>query len=432
MPTTRQIVPAVVLTAAFLLAQPPPKLVAARSGLAEFQSLCREEGERLWGVSLCGRLLLVDLKSRMSVATARDPEAKFEEMDGLFLGKLPPDLLIANTSVRWGSDQWAMVVLPLPNDQFSRLRLLAHESFHRIQSALNLSSSDTPSGHLDTESGRLWLRLELRALSQALRLDGDAARAAARDALLFRATRRQLNVGAASRESALEIQEGLAEYTGTVIALGTTGESVSRVARSVEASEDQPAFSRSFAYATGPALGLLLDRYGGAWRKKLRQDSDIASLLGQALAFRANTDLVNRAGSRAQRYGFRAVAADEGARAARTQALLADYRARFVDGPILQFPKTEDLRRSFNPNNLVPLGESGTVYPTGIFVSRWGKLQIDDVGGLLSPDNQSLRVSCPSNPQARPLVGPGWRLELAPGWTIGPGARSGDFQVIPE
>ena len=99
---------------------------------------------------------------------------------------------------------------------------------------------------------------------------------------------------------------------------------------------------------------------------------------------------------------------------------------------MLQFPRTEELRRTFNPNNLVTFSGYGTVYPTGTFTSRWGKLQIDDVGGLLGPDNQSLKVGAPADTATRPLIGPGWKLELAPGWTIRPGLRAGDFEVAPE
>ncbi len=199
-----------------------------------------------------------------------------------------------------------------------------------------------------------------------------------------------------------------------------------------KASKISPRLSRSFAYATGPALGLLLDRYGAGWRKKVKQNSNLGSLLGEALGFRASTDIDTQGQSSAERYGFRAGAADEHARATRTQALLAKYRARFVNGQVLEFPKTEELRRSFNPNNLVPLGENGTVYTTGTFVSRWGKLQTDDIGGLLSPDHQSLGVSAPTDPSLRPVIGPGWRLELAAGWTLRPGAKAGDFVVPPE
>lgn len=207
-----------------IIAQPRPDLSAAAAGLAEFEALCKESGERLWGTSLCGRLLLVDARSRTALATLRDPEGKFEEKDGLYLGRLPSDFLIANTSVRWGGEEWAMVSLPLPLDQFQRLRLLAHESFHRVQPALGLRVSDTPSSHLESESGRLWLRMEVRALAEALRAQGTAGRSAAKDALLFRAARRSLNPGSERPEAALEIQEGLAEYTGTVVALYPSAE----------------------------------------------------------------------------------------------------------------------------------------------------------------------------------------------------------------
>ncbi len=429
----RKVILVALTSATLLVAQTQPELEAARAGLSEFQRVCREAGDRLWGVSLCGRVLLVDPGNRVTVANMPDPDQKFQESGGLYAGKLPADLLLANTSIQWGSHEWAMVLLPLPADEFLRLRLLAHESFHRVQPELGLRASDAASGHLEAESGRLWLRLELRALAQALRLKDATARSAAKDALLFRAARQQLNPGADIRESALEIQEGLAEYTGTVIALEKSGETLARVARAVEDFEDRPAFSRSFAYATGPALGLLLDRYDSGWRKKVRQNANLGALLGEALGIRASgADIVSRARTAAEPYGFRAVAAKERTRAVETQARLAGYRAQFVDGPVLEFPKTEELRRSFNPSNLVPLGDHGTVYPTGTFASRWGKLQIDYVGGLLAPDNHSVGVFAPPVPYLRPLPGPGWRLELAPGWAVRPGPKPGNFVVAQE
>jgi hypothetical protein len=164
----------------------------------------------------------------------------------------------------------------------------------------------------------------------------------------------------------------------------------------------------------------------------VKPDTDLALLLARALGFRLGTNSIDPARVRAQRYGFQAVAADEQAREARTQILLVGFRARFIDGPTLRFPRAEELRRSFNPNNLITFGDNGTVYPSGTFTSRWGRLQIDDVGALLSPDNQSIRIVAPSDVTARPLVGPGWRLELAPGWTVRPASRAGDFDVVAE
>jgi hypothetical protein len=298
--------------------------------------------------------------------------------------------------------------------------LLAHESFHRLQKELNLNANDAKNAHLDTEKGRLWLRMELRALARALRTHGEESRAAVQDAMAFRASRHKLFPEAKIQEAALEIQEGLPEYTGTILALKNAGESIDRVARATEDFEGQQSFNRSFAYATGPALGLLLDRYQPNWRKSVTRDTDLAAILSTAVGTRVS----------GYDYGAKSVADEEHEREARHQQQLTKFRASFIEGPILQFPKTEDLYRNFDPSNLVSLGDQGTVYPTGTFTSRWGKLQVEDVGALLAPDNQSLKVVAPKDATAR--TGPGWKLDLAPGWTIRQAARPGDFEVIQQ
>jgi hypothetical protein len=51
---------------------------------------------------------------------------------------------------------------------------------------------------------------------------------------------------------------------------------------------------------------------------------------------------------------------------------------------------------------------------------------------LRASDGSTLTVPAPADASGRVLSGPGWRLELAPGWVVRPGARPGDLQVVPE
>ncbi len=431
MPKTARVAIAGILWAIVPLAFAQTDFGAARSALSEFADVCAKEGHQLWEATLCGRVVLVDPRTRQALSSARDLENQFTEKDEVFEGTLPPRFPLANTSILWGAEEWAMVLLPLPPDRFSRVRLLVHESFHRIQKGIGLNAPDTANAHFDTESGRLWLRLELRALAQALRSGGQDGRVATSDALLFRAARRSNQSWSRGERKRARIAGGLAEYTGVVIALRVSGESINRVARTVEAFEDQSAYSRSFAYATGPALGLLLDRYAGAWRGGLKTNRDISNLLAKAVGSTYGSDIVAQTRKRAPAYGFQAVAEDEQIRGNRRRQQLAAFQARFIDGATLRFPRTEELQRSFNPNNLVTMGDAGTVYPTGTFTSRWGRLQVDYVGALLAPDNQSLRVAAPSDASAKPLTGPGWKLDIAPGWTIRPVSQTGSFEVVP-
>ena len=221
----------------------------------------------------------------------------------------------------------------------------------------------------------------------------------------------------------MERYEGLPEYTGTVVAMKETGEVASRLARQVEAFQDNDAYARSFAYVTGPAMGLLLDRLSPNWRKRVRGGASLESLLIEAVP----TGTVS-ADAAAVRYGFRAVTASEHQRDARHQALLDSLTKTFVEGPTLNFPKVGNLNRTFNPYSLVPFGTQGTYYPNGTFSADWGKLVVESVGAILSSDNHSvawLRRQMPA------LKGPGWTLELEPGWTVRPvSGRVGSFEVV--
>lgn len=404
---------------------------SATRTLERWSSVCEKDGMLLWGKSLCGPMVLVDPSTRAAIANRPDPEGKFRQEGKIYSGAMPAQFTPSNTAIQWGGQSWSMVLLPLPNDPFVRLGLLAHESFHRIQPELGLSASDTPDAALDTEAGRVWMRMELRALARAMRSAGGAGRASAADAMLFRTYRDRLCPGTEKLEAAMEKQEGLAEYTGVFVALRETGEDIDREARFVEAFEDSNAYARSFGYAVGPALGLLLDRYRPGWRAGIAKADSLDSMLIAALKFRAPADLARAAKERAGFYGYTAVAAAESEREERHQALLGELKAKFVDGATLDFPALPNMNRNFNPQTLVPFPPYGTYYPTGVFSAAWGKLEVESGGAVVAPDNRSVRVAAPSDIEARPVRGPGWRLDLAPGWTIRRGERGGSYAVTP-
>ena len=376
-------------------------------------------------------MLLVDASTRSAIANRPDPDGTFRQQGNIYVGMLPAQFTPSNTSIPWSAQNWSMVILPLPDDPFLRLSLLAHESFHRVQPDLGLNGSDTPDPALDTEAGRLWMRMELRALARALRSEGSPGRQSAIDAMLFRTYRDQLCPGTEKMEAAMERQEGLAEYTGVFIALRETGESISREARVVEAFEDSNAYARSFAYATGPALGLLLDHYQPGWRTGMAKAESLDSMLIAALKFQPPREVERLAKERAGLYGYDAVASAEGEREERHRALIAELKTKFVDGPTLDFPAVSQMNRNFNPQTLVPFPPYGTFYPTGTFSADWGKLQVESGGALVAPDNRSLRLPAPSDIEARPVRGPGWMLQLTPGWAIKRAEHPGSYVLIP-
>lgn len=411
----------------------PIPLDAAARAFREAEEAALADDGKLWGHSLLGPILLADPVTRAVVANQPDEEERLAERDGVFAGTLPPEVGIANTATEWAGVRWTMVMWPLPENRHARTRLLLHECFHRLQPVLGHGGGDALSAHLDTEAGRTWLRLEMRALAEAcVRREGERRRAL-EDALVFRAHRRALFPEAAAKEASFERNEGLAEYTGLKLCGLPEWVLADRAAQKLERDEPAASFVRSFAYATGPAWGLLLDELGVAWRPTIGPASDLSALVAAALEWKPPAELAREAEARAPRHGLAEVAAAERRRAVEKARLDARNRARFVDGPVLELPLGAKLSYSFDFNAITPLEGAGNVYGVIRIVEEWGILDASQGGALLTlaPNGtpRTARVPAPAEPGARPLAGDGWTLTLEPGWELLPGARAGDWRV---
>jgi hypothetical protein len=363
----------------------------------ELDRMCASDRGRMWGVTLCGPTMFVDRQTREVVANRLAPSTA-----------LPKSIGIANTSVDWNGQRWTMVVLPLPADSYARRVLLIHESFHRIEESIGFGGGrEGGNAHLDSVEGRYLMQLEWRALAAALRGD----RAALQDALAFRAQRRQLFPPAAAEERALEMHEGLAEYTGTAFAEPSLRRRVPHLIAALRDAEKTPTFVRSFAYTTGPAWGALLEMRDRHWTRHLRPSHDLAELIGHAV----DGDIEKRA----ERYGGPALVASERAREEKRLAMLRGFRARFIDGPVLVLP-LHKMSFEMNPDEAQPFESFGTVYPTITLRDDWGSIVVTRGGALIAADWLHLIV---------PAARDDYELALNPGWSIVSGGRAGDFTI---
>jgi hypothetical protein len=412
-----------------------PALCAAAEGAAPIdvrlarryfggaKQACERDGGALWGCSLCGPLLLVDPANRDLVASQADGENRLVRDGSLFRGRLPETEGIANTATDWAGVRWTMLIWPLPEEPAIRLELVLHEMWHRIQGDLGVPMTMPDNAHLDMPEGRLWLRLEWRALQAALTAGGEERRSAVRDALLFRARRRAEFEAAGAAEDALEMNEGLAAYTG--LKLARPADTARQAVKRIDRYDGADSLVRSFAYASGPAYGLLLDDSRPAWRREVSADDDLGEMLGHALGIDLPADRTAASRAAAARHDGEELQRQEAERDARRQQRLAELRARLIDGPLLSLA-LQEMGMEFDPSSLQPLDGIGTVYPVIRIVDRWGILKVTG-GALLHADFGRIDVPAPADPAARPLRGDGWELRLEPGWSVTPGKRPGDY-----
>ena len=371
----------------------------------EAKEICTRDGGKLWGISLCGPMLFVDPATRQVVGNQADSQAGLTLNGDVFVGHLPASTNVADTTLDWAGIHWTMIIWPLPAEQAIRDQLMMHELFHRIQDKIGLPASDPSNAHLNTLEGRVWLELEWRALARALETAGGSRRSALEDAIVFSTYRRDLFPDAAGHERQLEMNEGLAEYTGVQLRGTSQVQTIQYLVERAKSAESQESFMRSFAYVSGPIEGTLLDLTGADWRKGLTQQDDLEELLAKAYGILLPQPLKGEAEKRAMQYGGTELRAAETARQQESEKILARYRNQLVEGPVLLIP-LHKMNVQFNPSNLLALGELGTVYPTMRITDDWGILEVN-AGALMSPDWKRVTVAAPADPSAQPCEVPG-------------------------
>lgn len=390
----------------------------AQEYFKEAQALCERDGGRLWGVSICAPMVIADRRTQTFATSQPAPE-----------GDRPRVLGIVNAPVQWGGATWAAYIWDdvahrTPRD---RRELFLHELFHGVQPRLGLGAPALETEHLDAADGRYWLRLEWRALARALRESGEQRNLAIRDALAFRQARRMLYPGSVEDERGQEIGEGLAAYTGTVLAAQSAADAIVGAVdllAGMEAAALEASFVRTFAYVSGPAYGLLLDASSPGWRRSVRGTDDLATLVMRALAVQPATD----ATASATRYGGAEIRASEQKRDQERQQRLAELRQRFVDGPVLVIPGGGSGMSDSRGAAVIP--GIGTVYFGPYRASGgWGTLEAEK-GVLIASDGRSRRVSAPVRRDDVTFTGDGWTFKAATGWVIREGARRGDYEVV--
>jgi len=398
-------------------AQVQPQL--AQRWFEEATKLCERDAGRLWGVSLCGPMVIGDPSTGTRATSQPEPEGPPPRFPGRVDGP-----------VAWGGLRWFYFPLSMlaSTDADVRQQNMLHGLFHRIQPELRFSqgNDDGFNEHLDTLEGRVSMRLEWRALRRAIESNGRDRAEAIADALAFRRERRRLFPGAADNERREEIREGLASYTGIAAWANSPADAHRAAAAELAGGEAQPSFVGNFEAASGPAYGVLLDELLPGWRRQLRGTSDLGDLLASATNRPPTTDIAVAAA----RYNAAKLRTAEEARDRAQQVRVAEVRRRFIDGPVLTMPApgsgTSDTTDS------VGIPGAGTVFFHSFTLSaRWGRLNAN--GGVLrSADGSTLSVPVTGPLEGTSLRGDGWSATLNSGWMVRPAVRPGSFTIVRE
>ena len=394
---------------------------------AEYRELARRENGALWGMRLDAPILFVDEKTRRVVTDQPDAAGVLRPEENVFVGVLPDEVTIGGTVQEWSGTRWVMLPWPMPRAQSERMLMLAHEMFHYFEPRLGIPLVTPTSAHLDTRDGRLWLRLERRALRAALQSRDAERTVAIRDALLFRAHRRTLFPDARRLEPSLEVVEGVAEYTGLRLAYPEREDARQRALMDFDLTDKSESFVHSFAYASGATYALLLDDADPEWRSGINAESDLGEMVRTAMQLDLPADLAAATMQRAAAYDYEALAAQEDRRQKDQEEFWRRCQERYVHGSTLTLP-VRDMKFQFDPRAVRAFKNLGRVYEQAKITDAWGILEA--TGGVMIADDWSrVVVPAPADPATVPLAGDGWRLRLNESWELRAAERAGDLMA---
>lgn len=388
----------------------------AKLAFSELKEALKKDNGSLWNYKLDGPILLISQETRTIIANEADAKGKFVKHGECYIGNFPEKMNISNSAIDWNGKRFTMVAFPLPESKPERLSLLIHESFHRIQPLIGFDSlNQIQCIHLDTKEGRIYLKLELDALKKAL--NSDKPEDHIKNALLFRQYRYQLFPEAKISENSLEINEGLAEYTGSILSGRTKNELQKYYISKIDWFYTYPTFVRSFAYFTIPVYGFFMRQSDEHWNLKINKHTNLTDFILDFYKAR-NPEIsekeILQIGSL---YNIDSIIKFEQNRELKRLEKVKKFKTQFLGDSIFKI-RLENMNIGFNPSNLMPLDSFGIVYPNLRITDNWGILEVDSCGALVSSDFQFVTISYPVMITDTLIRGKGYKLKLDNHWKL--------------
>jgi hypothetical protein len=381
---------------------------------------------KVWDKDLYGSILFVNPQTREVFANESDTAGVLKFNGKIYTGQLSNNINVANTSLSLNGKNWAMIMLPLPDKKQDRINLISHELFHKSQPSLGFNLLNVDNNHLDKKDGRIYLRLELEALKMAVQATSKKAfKRHLIHAFIFRKYRYFLYSDAKNTENQLELNEGMAEFTGLMHSGRNQKEMKIHLQNSVNEFMKNPTFVRSFAYQTTPIYGFFLSKMNKKWNKDISIKTNLTDYFINSFGLKMPLDLDSALKSIGENYNKTNIIFEETAREEKAKKLIAEFKSKFVEKPLCIIP-FEQMNVSFDPKNIMPLEDKGTVYPNMRIVDNWGVLTVQN-GALMAPNWDKITVSLPFKIEGKKVFGDGWIIELVGDYAFIEDGKTGNF-----
>ena len=384
----------------------------------EVEKICNDDGGKLWGVNLYGPVMYVDRASRKLFANQQDNDGILKLKDGIYTGDYPGERIINTGDIEFGGTLFAMVPLPRFEDNYRIKTMTIRSLFHYYQRISGFRTYPFNTRHMDEKPARLLLKLEWKALRNAVESTGDKRIQAIRDALIFRGARREQYPTRIVDENRFEDHEGLPTLTYTLLCNSTDDEARKMLIQGLDSIYRFPSYSRSFGIISG-AMYAYLAYSNGYDLKEIKSDSiNLAGIVEELYNIHLPEFCRDVAGSLALGYDVESIYREEEERQAFMKERNRRQLATFTERPVV-FLELESPYFDFEPGDIRPLDTLGTIYEAIRISDNWGKLTVEEGGCLVSSNLRFSRITAKNFKEAKNhYYGDGWQLMLNSDWQI--------------
>jgi len=384
----------------------------------EVETICNKDNGNLWGKNLYGPLMYIDRPSRKIFANKPDKEGLLKLKDGIYTGIYPRELIIDNICLEYGGTLFAMAPLPSEEDDYKIITRAVHGLFHCFQKNSGFEPSRFNTRLMDEKNARLWLKLEWRALRNAINNNGEQRIQSIRDALIFRGARRELYPSEKTDENKFENYEGLSTLTYTLLCSDSSEKINVNLLNYLDIIYKFQSYSRTYGFLHGALYGYLAYEKGFDF-KSVRTDSlDLAYKVKELYNIQLPAICRDVAGSLALSYDIQSIYIEEEQRLTDIKERIHRQISIFTEKPVV-YLELESPYFDFEPEDIRSLDTLGTIY-TAIRVSdNWGKLTVENGGCLVSYNLKSMRITAKNFRKVKNhIYGDGWHIILNNEWEM--------------
>jgi len=392
----------------------------ARYYFDKIEDNCYKDGGALWGRNIFGPLMFIDRRQLMVYSNFPDREGILKKKDGVYSSSYSKDLIINRDSLVFGGTQFALAVLPSVEDEFTIVSRGIRGLYYFHQHFFGYKPMPYNTSVMDEKIARLWLKLEWRALRKAIEGEGNERLVALRDALIFRGANSEFYSNYVKDRIVLENYEGLAVFTSLLLVTENEEDFKTKLLERLDNIYPFPTYSGVIYGSTHGAIYASFAYWKGFDFPTIKSvdEIDLGYLVRDLYNIQLPTYCRDVAGSIALNYDLAAIQAEEQARDNEIRERIERETNIFTEKPVVSIDLLSPYF-DYEPTDVVPVNELGTIYRKLYVSDNWGKLIVEEEGCLVSNNFRNLKIPAGNLKTDRTHVyGNGWSLTLNNNWEL--------------